>query len=184
MVDPDTALAYASAGVTLNDSPAQINYKLAQYAYAKEVSLNSDTMAKAGYSYLLPGQSAPVGTQVVTTIDSQGVQRQWYTTLSGAQIKATGGGGGGTTTPTTNTTPDNIKFTPAENKQILALGVEGFTKEFQNFLINALTPTDARKFVEAWKAEQNKKGMSIDPIAYYETWRNEQNAGSSDEPIF
>lgn len=78
MTDPDTALAYASAGVTLNDTPQQINAKLAQYAYSKEVSDQNNTMAEKGYSYLGPGQSSPAGTEVVTTTDTQGRTKYWY----------------------------------------------------------------------------------------------------------
>lgn len=78
MSDPDKALAYASAGVTLNDSPEAINYKLAQYAYSKEISDTSNKMAEKGYSYLAPGQTAPTNSEVVTTTDTQGEQRQWY----------------------------------------------------------------------------------------------------------
>ena len=38
MTNPDTALAYNQAGVTVNDTPEQINQKLATYAYSKELS--------------------------------------------------------------------------------------------------------------------------------------------------
>jgi hypothetical protein len=78
MTDPDTALAYASSGVTLNDTPEQINVKLANYAYSQELSNTSNSMANEGYSYLSPGQTSPTGSQVVTTTDSQGKTKQWY----------------------------------------------------------------------------------------------------------
>ena len=78
ITDPDTALAYASSGVTLNDTPEQINQKLAQYAYSKEVSDTSNKMALDGASYLIPGQTPPAGSQVITTTDSKGVTKQWY----------------------------------------------------------------------------------------------------------
>jgi len=76
--DPDKALAYASAGVTLNDTLPEINKKLAQYAYSKEISDTSNKMALDGASYLAPGQTAPTGSQILTTTDSQGVTKQWY----------------------------------------------------------------------------------------------------------
>ena len=72
MQDPDTALAYAQAGITLNDSPQVINQKLAAYAYTQEVQNTSNTMSGNGYTYLSPGQTAPAGTETMTTTDSTG----------------------------------------------------------------------------------------------------------------
>ncbi len=86
MTDPNTALLYGEAGVTLNDSPVQIAQKLATAAYAKEVADTSNKMALDGASYLAPGQKAPAGAQVLTTTDSKGVQKQWY-----VPVKATTG---------------------------------------------------------------------------------------------
>ena len=78
MADPDKALAYASAGVALNDSPEAINTKLASYAYSKEVADLANTMAKQGYTYVVPGQAIPSGAEVVTTTDSQGNTKRYY----------------------------------------------------------------------------------------------------------
>lgn len=81
MMDPDTALAYGQAGVTLNDTTQQIMGKLAVYAYSKEVSDNSNEMAKAGYS------SSPIsGGTPVTTTDSKGVQKTWWKPQGGFTI--------------------------------------------------------------------------------------------------
>lgn len=79
MTDPATAQAYGQAGVTLNDTPEQINAKLSKYAYTKELSTTSQDMAGKGYSSVLPGQSAPAGTQTITTTDSKGITHTWYT---------------------------------------------------------------------------------------------------------
>lgn len=84
MQDPDTALAYGQAGVTLNDNPAQVNAKLATYAYSKELSDLSQKMASAGYTALVGSQKAPAGMQTVTVQDSKGVSHSYYT-----QAKAT-----------------------------------------------------------------------------------------------
>ena len=83
MADPDTAAAYAFAGVTLNDSPQAVNEKLAKYAYSKEIADLSNDMAQKGFTYLVPGQSAPKGMEVVTTTDSQGVTKQYYKKATG-----------------------------------------------------------------------------------------------------
>lgn len=90
MTDPDTALAYAHSGVTLNDTPAQINKKLSEYAYAKEVSTTSNEMAKSGYTYLSPGQSAPAGTNVVTVTDSKGVTKNYFKAPTSDSTKSSG----------------------------------------------------------------------------------------------
>ena len=78
MLDPATAQAYAQAGVTLADTPDQINQKLADYSYSQELATNNNQMAAKGYTTLLPGQSAPAGAQVVTIQDSKGKERQYY----------------------------------------------------------------------------------------------------------
>jgi hypothetical protein len=78
MQDPDTAMSYAQSGVTLNDTPQEINQKLATYAYSKEVADTSNEMAGKGYTYLVPGQSAPSGTETVSITDSKGNTKQWY----------------------------------------------------------------------------------------------------------
>ena len=78
MADPDTATTYARAGVSLNDSPEQIAAKLSAYSYTKEVQDNSNKMNLDGYTYLVPGQSAPAGMEVATTTDSKGLTKQWW----------------------------------------------------------------------------------------------------------
>jgi hypothetical protein len=77
MIDPDTALAYASAGVTLNDTVEQIGAKLAKYGYSKELSDQSNEMASNGYTALVSG-NAPAGSEVVKITDSQGKVKTYY----------------------------------------------------------------------------------------------------------
>lgn len=73
MFDPKTALLYAKAGVSLTDTPAEINQKVALQVYAQEVSETSNKMAQDGYS------SNPIaGVKPVQTVDSQGVVKNWY----------------------------------------------------------------------------------------------------------
>lgn len=88
MQDPTTALAYAQAGVSLNDDPATINSKLATYAYSSELSATANDMASKGYNAVLPGQTAPPGSTVVTTTDTKGVNKQWYTTTKSTSTTA------------------------------------------------------------------------------------------------
>jgi len=76
MMDPDTAYAYGEAGVTLNDSPEQINEKLKIFSYTQELSNTSNSMAEQGYKALVG--TAPAGSDIVTTTDSKGVQKSWY----------------------------------------------------------------------------------------------------------
>lgn len=79
MSDPDTALAYAQSGVTLNDTPEQISKKLGDYAYAKENQDFAKDMALKGYVAVVPGQAAPAGTQVISVADSKGNVKKYYT---------------------------------------------------------------------------------------------------------
>jgi peptidoglycan hydrolase-like protein with peptidoglycan-binding domain len=94
MMDPDTALAYASSGVTLNDSPAVINQKLAKYAYSKELADTSTDMALKGYTAAVGG-NAPAGSEVVKIIDTYGNVKTYY--------KKGGSGSGGSGGDTSNT---------------------------------------------------------------------------------
>lgn len=73
MLDPDTALAFGRSGVSLTDSPAQINQKLATYAYTQEVTNIANTMAEKGYS------TTPIaGVTPVVITDSNGVSKSYY----------------------------------------------------------------------------------------------------------
>ena len=133
MTDPDTAQAYAQSGVTLNDSPAVINQKLATYAYTKELQDTSNAKAEQGYTYLSPGQSAPSGSQVVTTTDSKGNTKQWY-------IQPTPQ----TMTPDT-TVADNAKSIMSNINSAVdqyKLNPEGFREKY----INALTSTYGEEY--------------------------------------
>lgn len=90
MIDPDTALAYAEAGVTLLDTPEQINKKLADYQYVKETRDLSNQMALKGFSSIPSGTKAPGDAPTVTITDSRGVKRSYYlqpTPLSPKEIQ-------------------------------------------------------------------------------------------------
>lgn len=132
MLDPDTALMYAKAGVTLNDSVESINRKIAQYAYSQEVANISNKMALEGYTTTPQPGAVPV--QIV---DSQGNVRTYYPTAS-----ASGGSAGFTLSPGQTrydisgnpvaTAPENTAasegsklLSPAEVK---SLNEQGYTK--------------------------------------------------------
>lgn len=83
MTDPDTALAYATAGVKLTDTPEQIGVKLAKYGYSKELSEQSKEMANDGWTPLISGK-APAGTTTTTRIDSQGNTKTYYKKATGS----------------------------------------------------------------------------------------------------
>jgi hypothetical protein len=103
MLDPNTALTYAKAGITLSDSPAQINQKLAVQGYAQELSDTANKMASSGYS------ATPIaGVVPVQTRDSQGVTKNWYKdtvsqksggTIDAGGVSPSGGGGSSTAFP-------------------------------------------------------------------------------------
>lgn len=72
MLDPSTALTYAKAGVTLNDTVEQINQKLAVQAYAQEKADTANQMSTNGYT------TTPNGTPPVPIVDSQGNTTNYY----------------------------------------------------------------------------------------------------------
>jgi hypothetical protein len=84
MLDPATAQAYAQAGVTLTDTPEQINQKLSDYGYSQELATTNNQMAAKGYTPLIAGQSAPAGAATVTTTDSRGAVHKYYSTTAPA----------------------------------------------------------------------------------------------------
>lgn len=102
MLDPDLAAVYGQAGVTLNDTPEQIQQKLATYAYQKEVRDISNAMAADGYSYVAPGQNPPTGARLVSIIDSKGNERRYY-----APAATTGAAAGSATAPQSAPTGDD-----------------------------------------------------------------------------
>lgn len=73
MLDPDTAQAYAMAGVTLKDSVETINQKLATHAYSQEIVNINNKMTTSGY-----GRTPIAGVQPVQIADSQGKLTNWY----------------------------------------------------------------------------------------------------------
>ena len=77
LINPNTALLYAKAGVTLNDSIEEINTKLAKQTYANEVINTANTMATNGYTQVVTGTTIPFGYESMTTYDSQGIGTTW-----------------------------------------------------------------------------------------------------------
>jgi hypothetical protein len=79
MVDPATASAMARAGVTLNDTPEQINAKLAQDAYNQEKISITNSMATNGYTAMTKAQAAlKPSSEVVVITDAQGNQSYYW----------------------------------------------------------------------------------------------------------
>ena len=114
MIQPDSALLMATAGVKLTDSIPEINQKLATAAYATELSTMSKDMASKGYS-----STYTPGTTPLTEIDSQGVSHTFYGTTK--------------TTPTTPTTGAFVKGTMS-SKQFVELALERAGKAYNDVL--------------------------------------------------
>lgn len=79
LTNPATAMAYAQAGVTLNDSTAQINAKLAKYAYTQQVAETSEAMVGKGYATLTKEQAAlKPADELIKYTDSQGKEHIFW----------------------------------------------------------------------------------------------------------
>ena len=79
MLDPNTAVIVAQSGVTLNDTPQEVQTKFAQYYYTQEVTQSKNEMETNGYEYMTEAQAMTKPTGEITTItDSKGVQRYWW----------------------------------------------------------------------------------------------------------
>lgn len=79
MVDPNTAKMMADSGVTLNDSPIQVQQKFAAYDYQQEIVALSNKMETDGYEYLTLQQAmAKPADEINIQTDSKGVQRYYW----------------------------------------------------------------------------------------------------------
>jgi len=79
MMDPDTAQTVAMSGVTLNDSPQQVQQKFATYAYGQELINTSNKMSTNGYQYMSDAQAATKPQdEIIVTIDSKGIIKKWW----------------------------------------------------------------------------------------------------------
>ena len=67
-----------------------------------------------------------------------------------------------------------IKFTNDELKILQAIGADNFNSEVKNILLNVLTASERNKFMKDWKAEQEKRGQSLDPVLYMQEWATQQ----------
>lgn len=94
MVDPATAELMGNAGVSLNDSIDQINAKVTQATYAKEVADMSNQVTASGAQAVLSPKGIPAN-QLVTLTDSKGISHYY-------QKPASAGGGGGGKAATTS----------------------------------------------------------------------------------
>jgi hypothetical protein len=80
MLDPSSALIVAQSGVTLNDTPQQVNAKFAQHALKQEVIEIDNEMTTNGYTYMPTASSyanKPTSELVVRT-DSSGKRRVYW----------------------------------------------------------------------------------------------------------
>ena len=87
MLDPNTAWIMAQSGVTLNDTPAEVQQKLADHSYRQEAVETRNQMEAQGYSYVTPEVAAtkPEGT-IATITDSKGVVRNYYSPTAALDI--------------------------------------------------------------------------------------------------
>lgn len=93
LIDPATATLMGQAGVTLNDSVAQINQKITQAQYAQEVADMSNKIELAGGKAVLSPQGVPAD-RLVTLTDSRGVKHYYEANPGtlGTPSAKTGGG--------------------------------------------------------------------------------------------
>ena len=103
MVNPDTAMALAQSGVTLNDSVETINSKLAEYQYSKEVKDEANKLTTAGGVWVSSPSGIPAD-QLKSFTDSKG--KIYYYKMPPSK---TGTGGGGATTTTLNSFNADVK---------------------------------------------------------------------------
>jgi len=151
MTDPDTAMAYAQAGVTLMDTPQVINQKLAQWGYTQELNNDSIKMASDGYVFaangVVPDGAIPITKTYTDPTTGETTTKTWYKDvedkmLSVSEAKALGVPYGTTQsqaygmTPTTTTNADTEEgLTPS---QIRTAAVSGIPSSASNAIMIAI----------------------------------------------
>lgn len=85
MIDPATAQLLGDAGVSLNDSVEQINAKIQQAQYVREVANMSNQVTANGAQAVLSPNGVPAN-QLITLTDSKGTKHYYQ-----APVKTTGG---------------------------------------------------------------------------------------------
>lgn len=170
LLDPDTALIYGAAGVTLKDSVETINQKLATYQYSQEVVDINNKMSSAGYS-----KSPIAGVQPIQIMDSSGKVTNWYKagssgddfTLGTNQVRFSangdviargpgsadsgGSGGSGSTATQIEQAKQFIKDNPNATRAELSVALRANTK---------LTDGDINAVLDAAKVNEEKASIA------------------------
>jgi hypothetical protein len=89
MTNPDTALALAQSGVSLNDSVETINQKLGDYQYSQDVREQSNKFTSAGGVLVTDPSTVPAG-QLKSFTDSRGKVHYYKMPLTKDTINSTG----------------------------------------------------------------------------------------------
>ena len=164
MTDPQTALVYAQAGVTLNDTPEMISQKLSKYAYQEEVNDLRNKATSSGLVYIPTSEqiASHPASEVSYQIDSKGIKHYFY---KPTVVKATSGTGGGTTPAKSSIIVETEKGTQldllsvAGIKQAISEGynpadirlklnsIKGMDVNSVNALIEEATKTEESKFL-------------------------------------
>ena len=158
MLDPATASAMDGAGVTLNDTPQQIQAKLAAYSYQQEVIDKSNAMTADGFKQILESQVATKpANEVIVITDSKGVMRYYWKEAEAETGWATG-------TPTSYK-EWQLAGSPGTYEEFLAMGegIEGLSvsqKELLAGLVQQI-PTYPSKEEALSDAENNQASISI-----------------------
>lgn len=159
MLDPDTAGAYAAAGVSLNDSPQQIGQKLAKYAYSQELADTSNKMVTAGYT------STPIaGVQPIIITDSANQQKAWYKKVDSSVGSGSSSDGSSSSNTVSNRTSQVLdgfitidQLTTAEQQKVRdELYKQGFDSD--------TPPTWFKDYI------QGQKQQSLLPAVLKEEW--------------
>lgn len=137
MLNPNTALLYAKAGVSLTDSIPQINQKIATQLQAQEQADTANKMASAGYS------STPIpNVTPVQVTDSQGKVTNYYkdsvTQGAGGTVGANGSPGSTSPAPAAGYKFSATQLnTGAANAAMDATSFKSLPGDVQNFYINS-----------------------------------------------
>ncbi|MDD4027035.1 MAG: hypothetical protein PHO75_02485 [Candidatus Shapirobacteria bacterium] len=130
MVNPDTAMALAQSGVTLNDSVETINSKLAEYQYSKEVKDEANKLTTAGGVWVSSPSGIPAD-QLKSFVDSKG--KVYYYKMPSSKTGTGGGNASVVTIESFNNDAKTVDWSQEQDSEGNTVNISPFMKLVINY---------------------------------------------------
>lgn len=166
MQDPQTALTVAEAGITLNDTPEEVNRKLAEQEYKNERRDVMNDAAQKGYVYMATDAQAGAhpASEIVTFQDSKGNVMKFWDPPSKTTSGSGGGGNGSTPIPETDQATNNERLAAVGLSLTIATKDGSMTQSALNKVTQNDVPLNIalgiwRNIMQGGTLEEIRRGM-------------------------